>query len=128
MLLRIAPILVVLVSSMLPARENAHAADDPASFIADLGQRAVKILTSKISDADREAQFGLLFDEGFDVLAISRFVLGPHWRTASDAQRQEFVKLFRTYVVHAYSVRFSQYSGQQLKVLSSTRKARMLRW
>jgi phospholipid transport system substrate-binding protein len=97
----------------------ARAANDPASFVADLGARAVVVLTSAASQADRERQFRALFDEGFDVPEISRFVLGPYWRTATEAQRAEFTKLFESYVVHAYSVRFNAYAGQQLKVGSA---------
>jgi phospholipid transport system substrate-binding protein len=103
----------------LSAVPPAEAAADPAGFVADLGSRAIGVLTSQMSDADREAHFRQLFEEGFDVPAISRFVLGPYWRTASDAQQQEFIKLFEAYEVHAYSVRFSAYTGQQLKVVGS---------
>ncbi len=94
----------------------ARAADDPASFIADLGKRAVDVLTSHLAEPQRDAQFRALFEEGFDVPAIARFVLGPYWRTATDSQRQEFTNLFEAYIVHAYTVRFSQYNNQQFKI------------
>jgi phospholipid transport system substrate-binding protein len=114
--LRIA--LIVLTTAIaLPA--PVRAASDPAGFITDLGTRAIHVLTSGLSEAERENQFRALFDEGFDVPEIARFVLGPNWRTATEAQRQEFTKLFETYVVHAYSVRFGAYAGQQLKVGSA---------
>jgi phospholipid transport system substrate-binding protein len=96
-----------------------RAADDPAGFISDLGQRTVQVLASKISEGEREAQFRAIFDEGFDVPAISRFVLGNYWRIATEEQRRAFVTLFEAYVVHAYAVRFNEYSGQQLKVTSA---------
>jgi phospholipid transport system substrate-binding protein len=97
----------------------ARAADDPAGFIVDLGTRAIAVLTSQRPDAERESQFRVLFREGFDVPAISRFVLGRYWATASEAQRQEFVRLFESFVVHAYSVRFSAFPGQTLTVRGS---------
>jgi phospholipid transport system substrate-binding protein len=102
-----------------PFAGRAAPANDPAAFVADLGKRAIDVLTSKQSEAAREKEFRKLFDEGFDLQAIGRFVLGPDWRTATEQQRQEFLKLFETYVVHSYAVRFSEYSGQQLKVLGS---------
>ncbi len=111
---RIAALLLV-VGLSAPAR----AAGEPAAFIADLGARAVKVLTSTASESEREAQFRVLFDEAFDLQEISRFVLGTYWRTATDAQRQEFTKLFENYVIHAYTVRFNAYAGQQLKVGSA---------
>jgi phospholipid transport system substrate-binding protein len=101
------------------ASSPSRAADDAAGFIDDLGKRAIQVLTSSEADADREQQFRALFDEGFDVPTISRFVLGPYWRSASDPQKDEFQKLFEAYIVHAYAVRFKDYSGQQMKILAA---------
>ena len=110
----------LLLAVILPlAAAPARAADDSAGFIADLGQRTIKVLASKLSEREREAQFRVIFDEGFDVPAISRFVLGQYWRTATEAQRQDFVALFEAYVVHAYAVRFNEYAGQQLQVIAA---------
>jgi phospholipid transport system substrate-binding protein len=108
---------LAVVLFLLPI--SAHATTDAAGFIADLGARAIEVLTSRKSDADRESQFRILFDEGFDVPAISRFVLGPYWATASEPQRQEFIKLFETFVVRAYAIRFSAFVGQQLTIRGS---------
>src|SRR5260370_42156705 len=121
MLLRFAPRAVaLLLAVILPlAAAPARAAEDPAGFIADLGQRTIKVLASKLSERERETQFRVIFHEGFGVPAISRFVLGQYWRTASEAQRQDFVALFEAYVVHAYAVRFNEYGGQQLQVIAA---------
>jgi phospholipid transport system substrate-binding protein len=110
---------VLAALGLVAVLAGARAAADPAGFVNDLGKRAVDVLTSTGSPSDREAQFSKLFDEGFDVPGISRFVLGPYWRTATPQQQQEFEKLFEAYEVHSYTVRFNEYSGQQLKVLGS---------
>jgi phospholipid transport system substrate-binding protein len=109
-------LIVAALSAPVPARA---APSDAAGFISDLGERAINVLTSTKSEPERETAFRKLFDEGFDVPGIARFVLGPYWRTATDAQRDEFTKLFETYIIHAYVVRFSAYSGQQLKITGS---------
>ena len=106
---------VALIAAPAPSR----AADDAAGFTSDLGRRTVQVLAEKVSEGEREAKFRALFDEGFDVPAISRFVLGNYWRIATEEQRRSFVTLFEAYVVHAYAVRFNGYSGQQLKVTAS---------
>jgi phospholipid transport system substrate-binding protein len=110
---------LLLCLAALPNSAALGAEDGPAGFVADLGGRAIGVLTSSLAEAERERQFRMLFHEGFDVPAISRFVLGPYWRTASEEQRQEFVTLFEAYMVHAYSVRLTAYSGQRLQVLGS---------
>ena len=49
--------------------------------------------------------------------SISRFVLGKYWKQASLDQKKEFIKAFRNYVVKTYSSRFSDYAGEQLKLV-----------
>jgi phospholipid transport system substrate-binding protein len=113
----IALAIVAAVAALSPA--PARAADDAASFIADLGNQAIQVLSSQQSEAEREKQFRALFDKGFDPNTIARFVLGPYWRVASEAQRQEFIRLFTTYIVHVYTVRFNDFNNQQFKVTGS---------
>jgi phospholipid transport system substrate-binding protein len=110
---------VLLAVAAFGAPAKLHAADDAAGFISDLGQRTVRILAAKSSEGEREAKFRAIFEEGFDIATISRFVLGGYWRTASEAQRQDFTTLFEAYVIRAYSVRFNDYGGEQLKVTAA---------
>jgi len=108
-----------VVTAALPTGAGA-VPSNPESLINDLGSKTISLLQQKqLAEADREKQFRSLLHEGFDMGQMSRFVLGPYWRTASDQQRQEFVKLFEDYIVTAYSGRFSQYSGEQFKVVGS---------
>jgi len=115
-----APIVAVLLAvATIAASEQLRAADDAAGFISDLGQRTVQILAAKAPENEREAKCRAIFEEGFDIPTISRFVLGGYWRTASEAQRQDFTALFETYVIRAYAVRFNDYGGEQLKVTAA---------
>jgi phospholipid transport system substrate-binding protein len=116
---QVARTVIVLLALTGAAAPAGAAAANPADFIADLGKRAVDVLTSSTTEPQRESQFRALFDEGFDVPGIARFVLGPYWRTATEPQRQEFTKLFQAFIVHAYTVRFSAYHNEQFKVLGT---------
>ncbi|HYM01430.1 MAG TPA: ABC transporter substrate-binding protein [Stellaceae bacterium] len=96
---------------------RAAPAADAAGFINDLVNKGLEALgNTQLTQADREKQFRALLLDDFDMQRISRFVLGRYWNEASDQDKQNFEHLFRDYVVHAYSSRFSQYSGQQVKV------------
>jgi phospholipid transport system substrate-binding protein len=120
MFFRFASRIVVIVLALAVGMPTpSRAASDPAAFVADLGTKAINVLTSTASEPERERQFRVLFEQAFDLPAIARFVLGPYWRTASEEQRQEFIKLFENYVIHAYTVRFNAYAGQQLKVVGA---------
>lgn len=112
--MRLLRLLLVLVLAAAPAA----AVPDPAGFVADLGQKTLDIINKKPPKPERDQRFRAVLREGFDMTALSRFVLGPHWRTATDAQKKEFMKLFEDWIVSAYGERFSQYSGEQFKVLS----------
>jgi phospholipid transport system substrate-binding protein len=98
----------------------AHAANDPAAFIQNLGDQAIQILQDRqLGQKERESSFNKLFTEGFDVEQIGRFVLGRYWNLATPAQQQEYLKLFSTYVVAVYANRFSDYSGEKFAVGAS---------
>lgn len=109
-------VLLVLILLVAPALV-AVAAPGPASkFISQLGSDALRMLADKATPDKREAEFRRLFLKNFDVDTIARFVVGNYWRSAGDAERAEFRKLFEDYVVAAYVARLSTYSGEQFQV------------
>ena len=103
------------VAPALPAA----AAADPAALIRELGNRALEVLGKNVGSTERAARFRQLFREDFDVPAIARFVLGRYWRIATEAEQQEFVRLFEGYIALAYANRLAEYSGETLKVVGS---------
>jgi phospholipid transport system substrate-binding protein len=92
---------------------------DAVAFMNSVWERAVELLNKKTDPAFREARFRELFDTDFDCPGIARFVLGRYWRTASEEEQQEFVKLFEDYVVFVYATRLSNFGGEILKVRGS---------
>lgn len=99
-----------------PTPASAGTAATPEVFINGMAEGALQTLKDKASQPEMEQRFGALLNDDFDMPRISRFVLGRYWMTASDQEKQQFQKIFETYVVRAYSNRFSQYSGQTVKV------------
>jgi phospholipid transport system substrate-binding protein len=114
---------VLLVALVAAAPRPAPAQDlakDAGAFVQSLGDQAIKIITDKsLSPPDREKKFHQMFVDHFDVPAIGRFVLGRYWRTASDAQKTEFLKLFEDMIVKTYNNRFNEYKGEQFLVTNS---------
>lgn len=100
-------------------RPAAAAEDDPAAaFIRGLGDRTIRVLRDKAhtSFAEREAAFRELMVEGFDIPMVGRFVLGRHWRTASEEQRREYARVFVDFIVRVYASRFDSYGGERFAV------------
>lgn len=89
-------------------------------FIEGLAEEAVQALTADgVSRTDRVSRFRELLQHNFDVPLIGKWVLGRYWRTATDAEKEEYLRLFEEYVVITYVERFDQYSGEQIKVVKS---------
>lgn len=89
------------------------------TFISNLANEALKDLSDKLPEPELEQHFKALLDRNFDMPRISRFVLGRYWNSANDKEKQDFQGLFEQYVVRAYSIRFSEYSGETVKVTGS---------
>ncbi|MDH5409562.1 MAG: ABC transporter substrate-binding protein [Gammaproteobacteria bacterium] len=53
----------------------------------------------------------------FDFIAMSRWVLGKHWRRADKSQKLQFVKAFRTLLVRTYATALLEYTGQDIRFL-----------
>jgi phospholipid transport system substrate-binding protein len=112
----------VALAAVVGFGRPAAAAADATAFVESLGQKALSSLTTPdLDQAEREKRVRALLRTYFDVDTIGRFVLGPNWRTATEAQRAEYIKLFERMIVTTYAQRFSEYSGQDFKVGKSVK-------
>jgi len=116
LLLTIMPLL--MVSAWLTTASGAGAADADL-FMSQLWGQTVEVLSNKVPRAERLARFRQLFQADFDGPGIARFVLGRYWRSATEPEQQEFLKLFEDYVVFVYGTRLSNFSGETFKLRGS---------
>lgn len=111
---------VALAAALLVAQSDtarAMQAASPSALINQLVSQATALLKDKqMAEPQREAKFRNLLKAGFDIPRISRFVLGRYWRSATDQQREQFLKLFEDWIVRTYSARFRSYSGETIRV------------
>ena len=109
---------LLIGSTSLAAAPNAIAADANV-FMSELWTRAVEVLDKKAPLTERLTRFRQLFQADFDGPGIARFVLGRYWRTASEQEQQEYMKLFEDYVIFVYGTRLSHFNGETFKVRGS---------
>jgi phospholipid transport system substrate-binding protein len=109
---------LLIGSAPLTTASNAVAAD-AGVFMNELWGRTVEVLSNKVPRAERLARFRELYQQNFDGPGIARFVLGRYWRSASEQEQQEYLKLFQDYVVFVYGTRLSDFNGERFKVLGS---------
>lgn len=104
---------------------QAAASTDPAaqgatSFINTMASKAVQFLGDKsLSELQKKSQFRTLLFADFDMDTIGRFSLGTYWNSATPAQRQQYLSLFREMIAQVYSQRFEGYNGQKFQVKGS---------
>lgn len=96
--------------------------DTPATqFVQKLGDKALTSLTAKdLAQVERAKRVRELLRANFDIKTIARFALGTSWKTATEAQKSEYLDLFEKMIVSTYTERFQDYSGQSFKVLKSS--------
>ncbi len=88
------------------------------AFMGDIGQHVINLLTDKkISDQERADQFRAILDSKFNLKSVGKFVLGRHWKQATDDQKQKFLQLFKETTVASYSTRFKEYSTEKFEIL-----------
>jgi len=108
---------VILAMGFATTARAQASADGGVAFMKNLSETAVSVLTGKqMDEAERERRFRDLFQKSFDVAATAKLVLGRNWQRATDAERDEFLKLFEDFVTSAYLDRFRQFSGEKLAV------------
>jgi phospholipid transport system substrate-binding protein len=59
---------------------------------------------------------GGIIDADIDVNAVARFCLGRFWRTATPAQQQQYLGLFRNMLVANISTKLGEYRGVRFTV------------
>ncbi len=91
--------------------------DGARNFIKAMTEDAISMLTVKdISRSERAERFRTLMKKNFAMKGIAKFVLGRHWRKASDEQKEEYLRLFEDLMVVTYADRFEKYSGEKLLI------------
>ena len=97
----------------------AHAGIDEGAdkFVRSLAEKAIQSRTgADVARPERVRRFRVMFKENFAVRSIGKFVLGRHWRRASDDEKREYFQLFEDLMVVTYVDRFQRYAGEALKV------------
>ncbi len=114
-------LVLAAVGSLLFGAVGAAQADSPKEdalrFVRTFGQQSVALLADNELEPDaRRAGFRRLIVGHFDLSGISRFVLGRHWKRATDAERIEYRQLFEKYVVTSVDRKLTSYAGETLEV------------
>ena len=106
-----------LAAGMGVARADANGA---RGFVQDVGDRTVATLRRAGStDAQRLNELVNLLNTATDLDLVGRLVLGQYWRSATEAQRAEYTKLFKELVVKTMADRLNTYGGETFEITTA---------
>lgn len=114
-------LLAMLAALLLPLAwrpvEAAPSADNARAMIEEVSADVLTILSDKDrGDRQKFDALVVLLEEPIDLDLVARLILGRHWRTADDGQRQEYLKLFREYALANLASKLHLYQGQSFEV------------
>jgi phospholipid transport system substrate-binding protein len=111
------------VTVLLFCLQTTASALDPKKaelFMEDIGDKVISILAnSHLSIEQRRSQFKEILDTKFNLRAIGKFVLGRHWKEATQEEQELFLSLFKSTTIANYASRFQEYTTEKFEVLSS---------
>ena len=117
MLSRRSFIAMALSSAIALSASSAWAKDfgkDAEGFVQSFADNAIASFRSMDPGPERDKEFRRILNDGFDVRAIGKWVLGRYWRKAKDDEKEEYLSLFEDFIVVTYSLRFEGYSGSDI--------------
>ncbi|MGE0809325.1 MAG: phospholipid-binding protein MlaC [Immundisolibacter sp.] len=101
----------------------APAAEDPTAVVRDTAEKVLNSLrTDRARYQDDQALFQLVRDVVFpriDQERTAQWVLGANWRTATPAQREQFINEFSDLLLRTYGTALRQYDSEKLNYLST---------
>ena len=89
-------------------------------FVQQFADEAIMILSNdKISKKEKNDQFTNLVMSAIDLNLISQFVLSKTWKTATDDQKERYIKAFKNYFINSYANKLDQYSDEKIIINGS---------
>ncbi len=112
--------LLALTPPALLAPLRARAETDlaqAAAFIKRTGQEMATLIGGAPTVAEKRRRLQPFIDRVVDVDGVARFCLGRHWRRATEAQQETFVRLFHAVLLNNVVARMGDYQHTEMRVI-----------
>jgi len=118
---RFVPALLIMAIFLAPAAARASVTAEVKAVV----DRVVTIVSDKEmknpkNESSRRAALEKTIGTIFDYGEMARLSLGVHWRDLSAAERQEFVKLFKTLLENSYTGKIESYNNEKISYLKES--------
>lgn len=94
----------------------------PRQLVENTTHEMMNILLKEKANLDRDPDRIYVLVEKillphFDFVGMSRFVIGKHWKAATEPQRSEFAVTFKNLLVRTYAGALRNYTGRHISLL-----------
>ncbi len=117
--------LLIVGIGMIALSATVAWADSPTADLRSVVDAALKILEDPALKGDarlteRRIALSRVAERAFDFREIARRVLARYWRDRTEAERDEFTRLFRDLVDLTYTSMLDRYSGEKVVYLDES--------
>lgn len=118
-------LMLVTIALVLPLVAQAVLAGPPNEQLKPAVDRVIKILEDPALKAEKKAGerrevLRNISNEIFDWREMARRSLGRHWRERTEAEREEFVDLFRDLLERSYISTIERYSSEKVNYVGES--------
>lgn len=108
--------LVATVMAFGVRGRSSSADSSPEAVVDTLVRHIIDLLQSGgLEDEEALERLAATIEEDTDLDRLGRLVLGRHWRSADEAQRAEYLELFRQLMLRKFVGHLGAYSGEPLE-------------
>lgn len=90
---------------------GAQTPGEATQFIDQTAKQLIAVIDSPTPMSQKRIQLQQIIDRAVAVDEVGRFCLGRHWRTATPAQQQEYLRLFHTVLLNSITGHLGEYKG-----------------
>ena len=108
--------LVILISFLIIPKNSFSI--EPNIFVQSTVNRASQILSDDISKSEKIEKLKQVAIDTVDIKGIGFYTLGKYRKELSDAQKEKYNELFKTYFLKSFSSRLAEYTNPKIDVQS----------
>ena len=108
--------LLILISFLIIPKNSFSI--EPNIFVQSTVNRASQILSDDISKSEKIEKLKKVAIDTVDIKGIGFYTLGKYRKELSDAQKEKYNELFKTYFLKSFSSRLAEYTNPKIDVQS----------
>src|SRR5574343_384309 len=110
-------LVICLMISLVSVSKTLASEVKVREFIQQVSDKALAlIIDKKIDDTARYSKLSDLFIDSVDTDWMARFVIASHWRDFNDAQKKQYLSIYKDFLVSSYVPKLKFYNNQKMVI------------